>query len=145
MNTKQKSTSLTAKIQDKSLSYSVVIMATLASLASGTASAAGFDDAVGADRGASKSMLGGGNDGAETGLTNIYNLIKWVAVVIGLVLAISGLMYVSKASKSEGQKSQMPGWITFGIGGLLTVVGVFMFAVGKSAVEVIGSEDGQGG
>lgn len=141
MNTKQNNTGLIATIQDKSLAYSVLAMTAAASFATTAANAAGFDDVVNADRGASNSMLQTGTGGAESGLGTIYNLIKWVAVVIGLVLAISGLMYVSKASKSEGQKSQMPGWVTFGIGGLLTVVGVFMFAVGKSAVEVIGSED----
>ena len=49
-------------------------------------------------------------------------------------------MAVSKAAKTEGQKSQMPGWISFGIGGLLTVVGFFMFAVGKTATNVIGAD-----
>lgn len=140
MNTKQNSSGLITRIQDKTLTYSVLAMMAGSSFVAMTANAAGFDEVVNADRDASNSMLQTGTGGAESGLGTIYNLIKWVAVVIGLVLAISGLMYVSKASKSEGQKSQMPGWVTFGIGGLMTVVGVFMFAVGKSAVEVIGSE-----
>ncbi|MGP9666558.1 hypothetical protein [Psychrobacter sp. AOP31-A1-22] len=140
MNTKQNSTGLISKIQDKTLRYSVLAMTAGSSFVAMTANAQDFDDIVNADRDASNSMLSTGTGGAESGLGTIYNLVKWVAIVIGLVLAISGLMYVSKASKSEGQKSQMPGWITFGIGGLMTVVGVFMFAVGKSAVEVIGSQ-----
>lgn len=140
MKTEQNSTGLIAKIQDKTLTYSVLAMTAASSFGVMSANAEDFDDIVNADRDASNSMLSTGTGGAESGLGTIYNLIKWAAIVIGLVLAVSGLMYVSKASKSEGQKSQMPGWITFGIGGLMTVVGVFMFAVGKSAVEVIGSQ-----
>lgn len=125
-----------SKVNDKTMAFSA---AATAMLLSSSAMAASFNDSINADRAASKSMVSG-EGAAETGLASIYDFIKWVAIVIGLVLAISGLLYVSKASKSEGQKSQMPGWITFGIGGLMTVVGIFMFAVGKTAVSVIGAD-----
>lgn len=138
MNTEQKTLGIMDKFNDKALSLSVLAMTAAASMSASATNT--FDDIVNEDRDASNSMLQTGTGGAESGLGTIYNLIKWAAIVIGLVLAVSGLLYVSKASKSEGQKSQMPGWVTFGIGGLMTVVGVFMFAIGKSAVEVIGSQ-----
>lgn len=126
-----------SKVNDKAMAFSAAATAML--LTSPAMAAGSFTDRINADRAASKSMVSG-EGAAETGLASIYDFIKWVAIVIGLVLAISGLLYVSKASKSEGQKSQMPGWITFGIGGLMTVVGIFMFAVGKTAVSVIGAD-----
>ena len=133
-----------SKVNDKAMAFSAAATAML--LTSPAMAAGSFADKVAADRAASKSMVAGSGEGAaESGLASIYDFIKWVAIVIGLVLAISGLLYVSKASKSEGQKSQMPGWITFGIGGLMTVVGIFMFAVGKTAVSVIGADGSAAG
>lgn len=140
MNTNQ-AKNVMDKIGSKSVELSAVATAALLSSTSAMAGSGSFSDMIDADRQASKSMVGGNGGAAESGLSSIYEFIKWGAVVIGLVLAVSGLLYVSKAAKSEGQKSQMPGWITFGIGGLMTVVGVFMFAVGKTAVSVIGAEE----
>lgn len=133
---------LVSKLNDKTLALSVVASVAFMTAAS-TATAAGtFDAAISADR-TSASSLTGNQGAAEQGLSSVYNLGKYLAIVIGLFLAIGGLMAVSKAAKTEGQKSQMPGWISFGIGGLLTVVGFFMFAVGKTATNVIGA-DGSG-
>lgn len=132
---------LVSKLNDKTLALSVVASVAFMTVTS-TANAGAFDDAIKSDR-TSASSLTGNQGAAEQGLSSVYNLGKYIAVVIGLFLAIGGLMAVSKAAKTEGQKSQMPGWISFGIGGLLTVVGFFMFAVGKTATNVIGA-DGKG-
>lgn len=137
MSNKQEGT-LVSKFNDKTLAISVVASVAMMSVAS-TATAGAFDDAINSDR-SSASSLTGNQGAAEQGLSSVYNLGKYIAVVIGLFLAIGGLMSVSKAAKTEGQKSQMPGWISFGIGGLLTVVGFFMFAVGKTATNVIGAD-----
>lgn len=127
-----------SKLNNKTISMSV--MASVAIMGISTSAMAGpFDTVVNADRDKTQSLTGGGG-AAEEGLGKIYNLGKYIAVVIGLFLAIAGLMSVSKAAKTEGQKSQMPGWISFGIGGLLTVVGFFMFAIGKTATNVIGAD-----
>lgn len=132
---------LVSKLNDKTLALSVGTTVALMTVAS-PAMAGAFGDAIKSDRDSASSLTG--NQGAaEQGLSSVYNLGKYIAVVIGLFLAIGGLMAVSKAAKTEGQKSQMPGWISFGIGGLLTVVGFFMFAVGKTATNVIGA-DGKG-
>lgn len=132
---------LVSKLNDKTLALSVGATVALMTVAS-PAMAGAFGDAIKSDRDSASSLTG--NQGAaEQGLSSVYNLGKYIAVVIGLFLAIGGLMAVSKAAKTEGQKSQMPGWISFGIGGLLTVVGFFMFAVGKTATNVIGA-DGKG-
>lgn len=129
---------LVSKLNDKTLALSVGATVALMTVAS-PAMAGAFGDAIKSDRDSASSLTG--NQGAaEQGLSSVYNLGKYIAVVIGLFLAIGGLMAVSKAAKTEGQKSQMPGWISFGIGGLLTVVGFFMFAVGKTATNVIGAD-----
>ena len=140
MSNTQESTkgTLVSKFNEKTLAMSVVASVAMMSVAS-TATAGAFEDAVKSDR-TSASSLTGNQGAAEQGLSSIYNLGKYIAIVIGLFLAIGGLMAVSKAAKTEGQKSQMPGWISFGIGGLLTVVGFFMFAVGKTATNVIGAD-----
>lgn len=129
---------LVSKLNDKTLALSVGATVALMTVAS-PAMAGAFGDAIEDDR-KSASSLTGNQGAAEQGLSSIYNLGKYIAIVIGLFLAIGGLMAVSKAAKTEGQKSQMPGWISFGIGGLLTVVGFFMFAVGKTATNVIGAD-----
>lgn len=129
---------LVSKLNDKTLALSVGATVALMTVAS-PAMAGAFGDAIKNDQDSAKALTG--NQGAaEQGLSSVYNLGKYIAVVIGLFLAIGGLMAVSKAAKTEGQKSQMPGWISFGIGGLLTVVGFFMFAVGKTATNVIGAD-----
>lgn len=74
-----------------------------------------------------------GGDGVDQSMGRLYDIVRYIAVIIGLFLSIGGLMSVSKAAKTEGQKSQMPGWITFAIGGLMTVVGTLMFVIGNSA------------
>lgn len=140
MSNKQaaKTDTFVSKFNEKTMAMSVGATVALMTVAS-PAMAGAFSDAIDDDR-TSASSLTGNQGAAEQGLSSIYNLGKYIAIVIGLFLAIGGLMAVSKAAKTEGQKSQMPGWISFGIGGLLTVVGFFMFAVGKTATNVIGAD-----
>lgn len=140
MSNKQaaKTDTFVSKFNEKTMAMSVGATVALMTVAS-PAMAGAFGDAIKSDRDSASSLTG--NQGAaEQGLSSVYNLGKYIAIVIGLFLAIGGLMAVSKAAKTEGQKSQMPGWISFGIGGLLTVVGFFMFAVGKTATNVIGAD-----
>lgn len=129
---------LVSKFNEKTLAMSVFASVFMMSVAT-TATAGAFDDAIKADR-SSASSLTGNQGAAEQGLSSAYNLFKYGAIVIGLVMCIGGLMAASKAAKTEGQKSQMPGWISFGIGGIMTVVGSVMWMVGKTTTNVLGAD-----
>lgn len=69
----------------------------------------------------------------QTSMGKLYEIIKYAAIVIGLIMCIGGIMSVSKAAKTEGQKSQVPGWIAFALGGVMTVIGSIMFVTGNTA------------
>lgn len=114
-------------------------VASLAAVSTPALAAEGWDSETSKDA----SFIGDGDtSNVKQGLGKVYDIVKYIAIIIGLVLCVGGLLSVSKAAKTEGQKSQMPGWITFGIGGLMTVVGTMMFIVGNSARDLATSSGG---
>lgn len=87
------------------------------------------------DANTTAAFVGGNNSTGsfQSSMGKLYEIVKYAAIVIGLVMCVGGILAVSKASKTEGQKSQAPGWITFALGGVMTVVGTLMFITGNTA------------
>lgn len=73
----------------------------------------------------------GEQSGLQKSLANLFDILKVAFVLIGFGLFGAGVMKVVKASKTEGQQSQAPGWIMIIMGSLLSVAGFIFFAFGQ--------------
>ena len=132
---------LIARINAKTLSFYLFMTAFIASMISPAYAGADLEKLSTTDGTKYGSFTGASGDkgSLDTSLSRLFDIGKYIAIVIGLFMAIGGLMSVSKAAKTEGQKSQMPGWITFAIGGIMTVVGTLMFILGNTAADLAGA------
>ena len=69
--------------------------------------------------------------GLQKTLANLFDILKVAFVLIGFGLFGGGVLKVVKASKTEGQQSQTPGWIMIAMGSVLSVAGILFFAFGQ--------------
>lgn len=69
--------------------------------------------------------------GIQKSLANLFDILKVAFVLIGFGLFGGGVLKVVKASKTEGQQSQTPGWIMIAMGSVLSVAGILFFAFGQ--------------
>lgn len=69
--------------------------------------------------------------GLQKSLANLFDILKVAFVLIGFGLFGGGVLKVVKASKTEGQQSQTPGWIMIAMGSVLSVAGILFFAFGQ--------------
>lgn len=70
-------------------------------------------------------------DSTKTGADNFGFMIGLGSMVVGLVFAIWGIIWVMKASRSEGRTSATAGWIMLiGGGALGAITAIFMFLTG---------------
>lgn len=73
--------------------------------------------------------------GLQKSLANLFDILKVAFVLIGFGLFGGGVLKVVKASKTEGQQSQTPGWIMIAMGSVLSVAGILFFAFGQGIKE----------
>lgn len=83
----------------------------------------------------------GEGSGITNTLANFFNILKVAFVVVGFGLFGGGVMRVVKASKTEGQQSQAPGWIMIALGSLLSVAGFVFFAFGQGIQKAVTGKD----
>ena len=69
--------------------------------------------------------------GLQESLANLFDILKVAFVLVGFGLFGGGVLKVVKASKTEGQQSQTPGWIMIAMGSVLSVAGILFFAFGQ--------------
>lgn len=69
--------------------------------------------------------------GLQKSLANLFDILKVAFVLVGFGLFGGGVLKVVKASKTEGQQSQTPGWIMIAMGSVLSVAGILFFAFGQ--------------
>ena len=69
--------------------------------------------------------------GLQKTLANLFDILKVAFVLIGFGIFGGGVLKVVKASKTEGQQSQTPGWIMIAMGSVLSVAGILFFAFGQ--------------
>jgi hypothetical protein len=69
--------------------------------------------------------------GLQKSLASLFDILKVAFVLIGFGLFGGGVLKVVKASKTEGQQSQTPGWIMIAMGSVLSVAGILFFAFGQ--------------
>lgn len=75
--------------------------------------------------------------GLQKSLANLFDILKVAFVLIGFGLFGGGVLKVVKASKTEGQQSQTPGWIMIAMGSVLSVAGILFFAFGQGIKETL--------
>ena len=64
-------------------------------------------------------------------MASLFDILKVAFVLVGFGLFGGGVLKVVKASKTEGQQSQTPGWIMIAMGSVLSVAGILFFAFGQ--------------
>ena len=69
--------------------------------------------------------------GLQESLASLFDILKVAFVLVGFGLFGGGVLKVVKASKTEGQQSQTPGWIMIAMGSVLSVAGILFFAFGQ--------------
>lgn len=69
--------------------------------------------------------------GLQKSLASLFDILKVAFVLVGFGLFGGGVLKVVKASKTEGQQSQTPGWIMIAMGSVLSVAGILFFAFGQ--------------
>lgn len=79
----------------------------------------------------------GEGSGITNTLGNLFNILKVAFVLIGFGLFGGGVLRVVKASKTEGQQSQAPGWIMIALGSMLSVAGFLFFAFGQGIQDAV--------
>ena len=75
--------------------------------------------------------------GLQKSLANLFDILKVAFVLVGFGLFGGGVLKVVKASKTEGQQSQTPGWIMIAMGSVLSVAGILFFAFGQGIKETL--------
>lgn len=73
----------------------------------------------------------------QKSLANLFDILKVAFVLIGFGLFGGGVLKVVKASKTEGQQSQTPGWIMIAMGSVLSVAGILFFAFGQGIKDTL--------
>jgi len=67
-----------------------------------------------------------------------YNMLKGVAIIIGLWLVISSLIKVKQISNEEKPGSLLGAWMGVLIGGMLSTAATWMYVASKTAEEFAG-------
>lgn len=75
--------------------------------------------------------------GLQKSVANLFDILKVAFVLVGFGLFGGGVLKVVKASKTEGQQSQTPGWIMIAMGSVLSVAGILFFAFGQGIKEAL--------
>lgn len=128
-----KATSTKLSMSDKAL-YGICVASTLLPSLAQAANGATKDPLADWNdyKQAQNSSVGiGEGSGIQNTLGNAFNVLKVAFVLIGFGLFGAGVMRVIKASKTDGQQSQAPGWIMIALGSFLSVAGFLFFAFGQ--------------
>lgn len=72
----------------------------------------------------------------------ILKILREVSILIGLVLVIKSLMFISAVSKGEKQGSVGLAFIGLFVGGMMTAVPTWLMFFGNSAKDIVGVQAG---
>lgn len=74
----------------------------------------------------------------ETGIGWFYTIIKTFAVILGLWMVISSLLKLKAIANNESDGSMWGAWFGIVVGGMLSGVTTWLWAVGATAEDVAG-------
>lgn len=110
-------------------SFARVTVGALLVMSGNAAFAAGeFTDRIQSARTVDTKQL---RENVKQGADNFAAMISLIVMVVGFAIFIWGLLWVGKASRSEGRTNATPGWVMVGIGGALGAAGgLYLLFVG---------------